>query len=170
MKVVRIGPGRPRKFGRPSRAVTLTLPDDVIATLEAIDKDLGQAVVRVALPLTAEVYAYAPAELFRYGDSAVIVIQRIPALEQIPGVTLVPLPDGRALISLDESLSLSDLELKLRDTLDEDRDLPTSSERAALTTIVDILKRARHTKGLRVVRRSIIVLQSTDHRRRIVGR
>ena len=56
MKVVRIGPGRPRKFGRPSRAVTLTLPDDVIATLETIDKDLSQAIVRMALPLTAEVY------------------------------------------------------------------------------------------------------------------
>ena len=45
----------------------------------------------------------------------------------------------------------------------------TSVERAALTTIVDILKSARRTKGLRVVQRSIIVLQSTDHRRRIVG-
>ena len=170
MKVVRIGPGRPRKFGRPSRAVTLTLPDDVIATLESIDKDLGQAVVRMALPLTAEVYAYAPAELFKYVDSAVIVVKRMAALEQISGVTLVPLPDGRALISLDESLSLSDLELKLRDTIDEARDRSTPSERAALTTIVDILKTARHTKGLRVVRRSIIVLQSTDHRRRIVSR
>ena len=116
MKVVRVGPGRPRKFGRPSRAVTLTLPDDVIATLESIDKDLGQAVVRMALPLTAEVFAYAPAELFKYGDSAVIVVKRMAVLEQIPGVTLVPLPDGRALISLDESLSLADLELKLRDT------------------------------------------------------
>ena len=170
MKVIRTGPGRPRKFGRPSRAVTLTLPDDVIATLEAIDKDLSQAVVRVALPLTAEVYAYAPAELFKYADSAVIVVKRMPALEQLPGVTLVPLPDGRALISLDESLSLSDLELKLRDTIEDDRGLATPSERAALTTIVDILKNARHTKGLRVVRRSIIVLQSTDHRRRIAGR
>ena len=170
LKVVRTGPGRPRKFGRPSRAVTLTLPDDVIATLAAIDDDLSQAVVRLALPVTAEVYAYAPAELFKYGDSAVIVVKRMAALEQMPGVTLVPLPDGRALIALDESLSLSDLELKLRDTIDGDRRRSTPSERAALTTIVDILKSARHTKGLRVVRRSMIVLQSTDHRRRIVDR
>jgi len=170
MKVVRVGPGRPRKFGRPSRAVTLTLPDDVIATLESIDKDLGQAVVRMALPLTAEVFAYAPAELFKYGDSAVIVVKRMAVLERIPGVTLVPLPDGRALISLDESLSLADLELKLRDTIDEDRSLASPADRAALTTIADILKSARRTRGLRVVRRSIIVLQSTDHRRRIAGR
>lgn len=169
MKVVRIGPGRPRKFGRPSRAVTLTLPDDVIATLEAINKDLSQAVVRVALPLTAEVFTYAPAELFKYGDSAVIVVKPMAALEQIPGVTLVPLPDGRALISLDESLSLADFELRLLDALDEGSGIPTASERPALTAIVEILKSARHTKGLRVVRRSIIVLQSTDHRRRIVG-
>jgi hypothetical protein len=142
----------------------------VIATLESIDRDLSQAVVRMALPLTAEAFAYAPAELFKYGDNAVIVVKRMAVIEQIPGVTLVPLPDGRALMSLDESVSLSDLEVKLRDTIDEDGGPATGPDRAALTTIVDILKNARRTRGLRVVRRSIIVLQSTDHRRRIVGR
>ena len=37
--------GRPRKFVRPSRAVTVTLPDDVIAALQGVDVDLSRAVV-----------------------------------------------------------------------------------------------------------------------------
>ena len=43
--------GPPRKFGRPSQPVTLTLPDDVIAALLGIDADLSRAIVRVTQPL-----------------------------------------------------------------------------------------------------------------------
>jgi hypothetical protein len=39
------GPGRPKKYGRPSRAITLTLPEDVLRSLSEIDADLGRAVV-----------------------------------------------------------------------------------------------------------------------------
>ena len=44
---LKAGPGRPRKFGRPSRPVTVTLPDDVLGRLHAVDNDLGNAIVRV---------------------------------------------------------------------------------------------------------------------------
>jgi hypothetical protein len=50
----------------------------------------------------------------------VIVIRPVSALERIGGVTLVPMPDGRALISLDDSMSTYEFELKLRDVLDDD--------------------------------------------------
>ncbi len=40
--------GRPRKFMVPSRAVTLTLPETVIAALEDVDHELSRAVVRIA--------------------------------------------------------------------------------------------------------------------------
>jgi hypothetical protein len=46
--------GRPRKFLAPSRAVTLTLPEDVIAALEAVDHDLSRAIVGVAQPEMAQ--------------------------------------------------------------------------------------------------------------------
>ncbi len=42
--------GRPRKFIAPSRAVTLTLPEDVLEALDALDHDLSRAVVRVTQP------------------------------------------------------------------------------------------------------------------------
>ena len=48
MHKLKHGPGRPSKYGRPSRAVTVTLPEDVLDGLEAIDADLGRAIVRLA--------------------------------------------------------------------------------------------------------------------------
>src|SRR5215213_8330068 len=63
--------GRPRKFAGPSRAVTLTLPDEVIDALAAVDADLSRAVVRVAQPEMAK-RPHAPAELAPFGRRAVI--------------------------------------------------------------------------------------------------
>ena len=51
--------GRPRKFSRPSRAITLTLPEDTIAALRAVDRDLSRAVVRVVQPLEQDAAAFA---------------------------------------------------------------------------------------------------------------
>ena len=164
MKLLPARRGRPQKFGRPAHAVTLTLPEDVIAALSAIDEDLSRAVVELSQPLVADVVARPAAELAKYGDSAVIVIKPLAALSRIPGVTLVPLPDGRALISLDESMTAYEFELKLRDLVDTGKAL-NERERAALNTISGILRSARQTKGLTVHQRSIIVLQSNRHRR-----
>jgi hypothetical protein len=164
MKLIPARRGRPQKFGRPARAVTLTLPEDVIAALSAMDDDLSRAVVELSQPLVADVVARPVAELAKYGDSAVIVVKPLEAIGRIRGVTLVPLPDGRALISLDESMTAYEFELKLRDLVDTDKVLD-ERERAALKTISDILRSARQTKGLTVHQRSIIVLQSTRHRR-----
>ena len=164
IRLARPGPGRPQKFGRPSRALTMTLPEDVIAALSEVDEDLSRAIVRIAQPLIADVVPHAPAELAKYGDSAVIVIRPIAALERISGVTLVPLPDGRALISLDDAMSISEFELKLRDALDDHQPMDRT-ERSVMASIADILKTARQTRSIALHQRRIIVLQSTRQRR-----
>ena len=69
MKLVRSRRGRPQKFGRPSRALTLTLPEDVIAALISINDDVSRAVVGLVQPLNADVVPRPPAELSKYGDS-----------------------------------------------------------------------------------------------------
>jgi len=163
--------GRPQKFGRPSRAVTVTLPEDVIAALGRIDADLGRAVVQLAQPLVHDVSPRPAAELANFRDSAVIVTKRLRALERIPGVTLVPLPDGRALISLEEAMNVYEFELKLRDVI-ESEGRADAEERDALVAISEILKAARTNRQIELHQRSIIVLQSTRHRRigqRIAG-
>jgi hypothetical protein len=158
------GRGRPHKFGRPSRAVTLTLPEDVICALERVDDDLGRAVVRVSQPLVTRPALSAGAELSNYGQSAVIVVRPVAALNRLPGVMLVPMPDGRALISLDDSMNVHEFELQLRDVLAEDRRL-SREDRAALEAIGQILKTARRTHGVTLHQRRIIVLHSRRHTR-----
>ena len=88
----------------------------------------------------------------------------MPALARISGVTLVPLPDGRALISLEDSMSVSDFELRLRDAIEE-ATAPEARERAMLSSIAEILRTARNARDITVHQRNIIVLQAARHRR-----
>lgn len=155
--------GRPRKFARPSRAVTLTLPEDVIAALESVDPDLSRAVVRLAQPELAR-QPHPPAELATFGERAVILVNPTRTLEERTGVMLVPLSDGRALISFNESTSPSRLELLIRDALD-DESLPEEDTRI-FGAIGRLLKEARHSDTVVMSERHILVLEQSSRRRR----
>ncbi|ODS51851.1 MAG: hypothetical protein ABS36_18940 [Acidobacteria bacterium SCN 69-37] len=152
--------GRPTKFGRPSKAVTVTLPEDVLDHLRGLDADLGRAIVRVtekqrpARPSTPRA-----AEVSRYGRNAVIVVTPLRALKRLPGIELVPIGDGRALISLAPGRSIPEFELEVRDAAAEPG-LP-AAERDALTDIASILKGTRARGGARARERTIIVLESS---------
>jgi hypothetical protein len=149
--------GRPRKFTAPSRAVTVTLPEHVIEALDAIDADLSRAIVRLAQPQLRK-QPHAPAELARFGRRAVIVVNPTRTLEQRTGVDLVPLPDGRALIAFERSLTIPALELMIGDALD-DKDL-SRTDRATFQAIAAILKDARRSNDVVLNQRNIIVLES----------
>ena len=157
--VVRLAPrrGRPRKFVAPSRPVTLTLPDHVIAALGAVDPDLSRAIVRLAQPVLAA-KPHRPAELVTFGRYSVIVVTPSRTLEQRTGVELLHLPDGRALISFDRSKTIPGLELAIADTL-EDRTLP-KADRAILEAIADILKESRRSSRVTLLQRHVIVLDT----------
>jgi hypothetical protein len=158
-------PGRPKKYNRASRAVTVTLPDDVLARLGEVNTDVGRAIVTIverqrpqrARPLH-------PAELARYGSHAVIVVTPVNALKRLPGVELVPLGNGRALISLERGRAIPQLELSVRDALEQD-DIK-EPERQALEAIAEILRTARHSRGITLQERTIIVLESKRRRAR----
>jgi hypothetical protein len=153
--------GRPRKFGRPSRSIAVTLPLDVIGRLERMDTDLSRAIVRLAARTSRERTAALEAELARYGRRAVIVVSPSRTLRSIPGVELVPLPSGRALISLERSLSPEAFELRLRDRLDAG--VPPADE-AGLRQVVDVLAGARRTGSARLQARTILVIEAVRHR------
>ena len=138
--------GRPRKFNGPSRAVTLTLPEDVLAALSAVDYDLSRAVVRVSQSEMRK-RPHPPADLATFGRRAVIVVNPSRTLEERTGILLVPLSDGRALISFDESMTIARLELRIQDAL-EDRELPEEDARI-FKSIEEILKTARRGQRLR---------------------
>jgi hypothetical protein len=149
--------GRPRKFTGPSRAVTLTLPEHVIEALSAIDHDLSRAVVRVVQPELAK-QPHPSAELASFGRHAVIVVHPSRTLERRTGVLLVPLPDGRALISFDEAKTIPELELQLQDLI-EDPELMGADKRI-FEQIFGLLRDARRSSAVTVRRRNIIVFET----------
>ncbi len=150
--------GRPRKFTAPSRAVTLTLPENVLEALDAVDRDLSRAVVRVTQPELAK-RTHPAAELATFGRRAVIVVNPSRTLERRVGIMLVPLSDGRALISFDDSMTVARLELLIQDALEEPG-LPAADARI-FEGIQEILKTARRSDGVALRERHIIVLESS---------
>jgi len=158
MPIARPRRGRPSKFGRPSHPVTVTLPDDVVTAFRAVDPDLSRAIVH--LSETAGVRPEGPAvALSRYGHRAVIVLTPNRAIERLDGVALVPLPDGRALVSLESGTSIAEFEVLVRDALDGDSVTP--DERASLQLLGDLLRSARRSRNVRLSERSIIVFETT---------
>src|SRR5262245_53728902 len=98
--------GRPKKYGRPARAVTVTLPEDTLTRLSAMPTDVGSAIVNVVeRSAPVRLQPIRAAEIARYGNHAVIIVSPSRALKRLRGVQLVPIGDGRALISLTPSMS-----------------------------------------------------------------
>jgi hypothetical protein len=137
--------------------VTLTLPEDVVAALHAVDPDLSRAVVRVA-QAGIKGAPHRAAELSTFGRRSVIVVRPSRTLEKRTGILLVPLPDGRALISFERSMTPARLELLLEDALEGD-ELGREDARV-FADIAGIMKDARRSQAVRVYERSIIVLES----------
>lgn len=155
MATIDVRRGRPRKFSRPARTVTLTLPDDVIEHLQQVDGDLGRAVVRLALSRQPHKPA-ARVDVAAFGSRAVILVPPARALAALPGVELVPIADGRMLIALDDSLSEADFELLIRDALD--RDELESADAELFGALAQVLRDAR--RDTRVTLRRILVLRA----------
>ena len=141
--LIRRGRGRPRKFAGPSRAVTLTLPESVLSTLASVHEDISKAVVQLTERRRPQ-KRHPLAELAVFGRSAVITVRPTPSLERRADVQLVPLPDGRALISFAQAKTIAELELTLNDAL-EDASLP-DDDRELFEAIVHILKDARRSR------------------------
>ena len=103
-----------------------------------------------------------------FGGRAVIVVNPTRTLERHTGVHLIPLPDGRALISFDAPLTIADLELMLEDAIDDHR--LSGSDQAVFKAIADLLRGARRSKTVRLQQRNIIVIESRRARRRPLAR
>jgi len=164
MDLIKSGPGRPRKFGRPSRSVTVTLPEDVLTRLAGIDADLGRAIVALVERRRTYVRTVKPAEISSYGSHAVIIVTPVQALKRIGGVQLVPIGNGRALISLERTQSIPGFELELVDALA--RGPVSELERQTLGAIVEILRQTRRSRRSVLEARTIIVFQTKRQRRR----
>ena len=142
--------------------MTLTLPEHVIDALTSVDSDLSRAVVRLTQPEIAK-QPHPPAELATFGPRAVIVVNPTRTLEERTGVSLVPLPDGRALMSFEASLTPAGFELMIDDALEDAR--LSRADREIFTAIAEMLRDARRSKTVTLRQQHIIVLESRRRRR-----
>jgi hypothetical protein len=94
----------------------------------------------------------------------VIVVTPVNALKRIAGVQLVPIGNGRAMISLERTHSIPEFELGLGDALAR-ADI-NELERDTLAAIADILRQTRRSRRVMLEERTIIVLETTRQRRR----
>jgi hypothetical protein len=147
--------GRPQKFGRAAQLISLTLPRDVIDWLEAIDEDMGWAIVKMHDRATrTRKPDFDVAQLVRFpGDRALIQV-RAELFSEMRGVSLIPLSDGRAFLALESGKGVADLELVVLDRLEGKR-VP-AAERAALVRLRQLLKQWRQ-EGIHFESRTIIV-------------
>jgi hypothetical protein len=159
----RRGRGRPSKFGRPSRAVSLTLPEDVIQALRRVHRDLGWAIVKL-LADPGRGSAARPkkevqpdVELVAVADRRYLIVINQEAIRTLPGVTIVPLSGARAFLALDVDCGMSDLELAVIDRLRHATLEPR--ERQALTTLRTHLGGWRGDATLHVHTRAILVVE-----------
>jgi hypothetical protein len=156
-----IRPGRPPKFGRRARPVTITLPEDLLEHLRAQHLDLGRAVVEL---FEERMPRDAPVQLAEFGRGALILVPPASALRRVTGVELIPLSNGRAMIALDQPMSTSDLELTLNDAL-ADAAL-SDADRRVVQDVVGILREARTSAQARLRQRTIIIVERDGARRR----
>lgn len=155
--------GRPRKFAAPSRAVTLTLPESVLDALGNIHPDVSRAVVQLVNRRTGQHNGRPPADLAVFDRSAVITVRPTALLKRRMGIDLVPLPDGRALISFEQGKTVADVELTIYDALANPK--ISANDKSVLKAIADLLTEARRSTDVTVVSRSIIVLESPSKNR-----
>jgi hypothetical protein len=141
---------------RPSRTITVTLPEDTLVALSRVDPDVGLAIVRLAAG-NARGPQSTGVEVVTFGSRAVIAVGRTQALSGIKGVELVPLIDGRFLIALTDGVSEAHFELAVRDALAA---TTVESDRALLERLTVVLQDARRTGSLML--RRIMVLQATS--------
>jgi len=140
----------------------VTLPESVIEALGGLDADLGRAIVRLAQGIVGD-KPHPPAELATFGRHSVIVVNPTRSLEKRTGIELLHLPDGRALISFDETTNIPALELMIQDSLD-DSSLP-QGDRAVFEAIRQILKTARRSDAVTLLQKNVIVLETGRNRK-----
>lgn len=152
--------GRPQKFGRATQLISLTLPRDVVQWLESMDDDLAWAIVKMHERTTkGRVAQVQVAQLVKFPGERALILVRPELFGDVPGVSLIPLSDGRAFLALENGKGVSDLELYVLDRLEH----PGTSieQKTALAELRQLLKQWRQ-QGIRFESRSIIVAHGKD--------
>jgi hypothetical protein len=147
--------GRPQKFGREAQLISVTLPRDVIDWLATVDDDIAWAIVKIYERATkARAKDTSVAQLVHFPGHRALILVRADLFNEMPGISPIPLTEGRAFLALDTGKGVADLELMVLDRIDDQKIRP--EEREALMELRALLKQWRND-GIRFESRSIIV-------------
>jgi len=154
--------GRPSKFGRPSRVVALTLPEDALDRLRRVHRDLGWAILKLLdkeprRASTLDEDAQPDVELVTVADRRSLIVVNREVIKNLPGVNIIPFSGNRAFLALDIDRGMSDLELAVSDRLGDPR--VERVERRALAALRTRLTTWRRDDGLQFHTRAIIVVE-----------
>ena len=133
----------------------MTLPDDVVAWLQGIDRVLGWAVVKL-FERHSKGTKRVPklADLVQLPGHRALILVRPSFFQRVKGVSVIPLADGRGFLALDPGKGAADLELAVIDRLEAPA--IEAQERLALQQFRQLLKKWRQ-EGIDFESRSIIV-------------
>lgn len=153
--------GRPPKFGRPSRVVAITLPEEVVRGLRRVHDDLAWAIVQLFETSASRRSTRPPvrpdSELLAITPTGSLIVVNRELFKDLPGVSVIPLHDDRAFLAFDRNASIADLEVALMDRL-ANRAIG-ARERRALSALRAHVRQWRRDRKLRCDMRSIIVLE-----------
>lgn len=149
--------GRPPKFSEPSRPVTLTLPESVLADLAQVNPDRGQAIVELTRKLLRSNRPENPlvevVEMAR--NTGLVIVGPNKTLRKIPFLRLVEVAPTRFLLAVEHGHNFHSLEIALLDALEDE--LEDEKERELLEQLLQHIKGLR--KAQRVSRAEILFVQ-----------
>lgn len=153
--------GRPLKFGRPTKPLSLSLPDDVVDWLTTLDPDPAWAIVGLFEKARQRVSAKAgaQAELVQLPGKRGLILVTPDAFDGLEGLSVIRLSDGRGFLALEAGKGYADLELAVADQLDAAGVSP--ERRKALAAIRQQLREWRQS-GLKFESRSILVVDRQE--------
>jgi hypothetical protein len=136
--------GRPPKFQEPRRPITVTLPENTLAQLAAIDADRAQAIVKAtnaAMPLEAK--RYKPVELVEVMPGlGIILIGPSRYLQRIKWLRLVEIAPLRFLLTIPSGTAVDSLEIAIIDLL-QNLEPHEEREKSILEGLRDLMRRLR---------------------------
>ena len=141
--------GRPPKFHGARRPVTVTLPEDTLARLAAIDADRARAIVKATdAALAGGDGERKPVELVEVApDLSIVIVEPSRVLRTISWLRLIEVAPLRYMLTLPHGTSADSLELTLVELLEgaegmEDR------ETLLLTQLRDLMRISRRRGDL----------------------
>jgi hypothetical protein len=139
--------GRPRKFGEPSRPITVTLPESTLHQLERIHADRSRAIVILANQAFAQDREAGPlVEIVEVATKVgLVIVGQTNALSRIQFVHPVQVAPGRFVLAFDSGSDLQAFEIAVNDLL-EDRPRPVSQDRELLKELLKHLKTLRRSE------------------------